>query len=496
MPSAATSHRRSSGSHGDVKRKHRGSDKAGEGQRHGLSRKDSKFDQSDQAGATVSGGESNRGLESQVETTTNLPSLPQNLTSEAGPSTEDLDSLDISSFLAQRSQGMNTLFSLPELDARLDPASPLLRGPPSLRPSMVDQPYRAEPVHAPNMPGEGSVPARAPSPPPAVRPQSFSADLASSLPPPQPSVLQAQRTYSGYDHLSWTLSHRPLVLRPLYRSFKHLHHRLLLHLQDELAELEDELRHLDSEIRSHYSSRPTSRRFEDRAEGPVEDLYGRRERLFKAVQARLTAYQEIVRDLKAWKTDFIAPDEDARQDYKNWLNKNSALAEEETQFLDSADLVDIGSEKVVNESAKEEEIWPSKLATSLQPQIIVTIIVVILLPSFSWRVVALATFCLLLQSLPMLLKARAVVQELLGRRKLWSSPSQSSLWMIGGALLIVAVAIGAIGSYSSANSNIKSASVLAPATVTVTTTIKTARSYSPTRLPSRSTIPGHCPPGV
>jgi hypothetical protein len=37
-------------------------------------------------------------------------------------------------------------------------------------------------------------------------------------------------------------------IKPLYRKFEQLNHRVLLHLQDEIAELEEELRVLDETI--------------------------------------------------------------------------------------------------------------------------------------------------------------------------------------------------------------------------------------------------------
>ncbi|KAL9071034.1 MAG: hypothetical protein Q9157_005610, partial [Trypethelium eluteriae] len=61
-------------------------------------------------------------------------------------------------------------------------------------------------------------------------------------------------------------------LRPIYRKFEHLNHRILLYLQDEVAELEDELRRLDESIAQASAraagkekSLPASRRAEAKA---------------------------------------------------------------------------------------------------------------------------------------------------------------------------------------------------------------------------------------
>jgi hypothetical protein len=48
--------------------------------------------------------------------------------------------------------------------------------------------------------------------------------------------------------LSQSACKEDLPVKPLYRKFEQLNHRVLLHLQDEIAELEEELRVLDEMI--------------------------------------------------------------------------------------------------------------------------------------------------------------------------------------------------------------------------------------------------------
>lgn len=78
----------------------------------------------------------------------------------------------------------------------------------------------------------------------------------------------SKTTLVGYEQLAKKLSEAPATIRPAYRKFEALHHRILLHVQDELCELEEHLRRLD-EISAQIGHRdesgtclPSSRRAE------------------------------------------------------------------------------------------------------------------------------------------------------------------------------------------------------------------------------------------
>ena len=87
----------------------------------------------------------------------------------------------------------------------------------------------------------------------------------------QQQLLQAQKgesNRSGYNLLASRLSdvqenEKPMIA-PLYRKFTRLNHRILLHLQDELAEMEEQLQQLDFYIARCKPSpaSPESRRAE------------------------------------------------------------------------------------------------------------------------------------------------------------------------------------------------------------------------------------------
>ena len=80
---------------------------------------------------------------------------------------------------------------------------------------------------------------------------------------------------------------------PLYRKFEQLNHRVLLHLQDELAELEEELANMDECI-AQYSIRneaghvyPASRR---REKHYGSEVHSRRTELLGRIYLKLGQY--------------------------------------------------------------------------------------------------------------------------------------------------------------------------------------------------------------
>lgn len=55
----------------------------------------------------------------------------------------------------------------------------------------------------------------------------------------------SRTTLAGYELLASKLAEDSSIIRPSYRKFEMMHHRILLHVQDELCELEEHLRRMD-----------------------------------------------------------------------------------------------------------------------------------------------------------------------------------------------------------------------------------------------------------
>ena len=163
------------------------------------------------------------------------------------------------------------------------------------------QPSPALPLYDP---GATSVPALYPFSPPthdaSCYPSPYSAqDHQVQRHDPQFQLDIHKRTVKGYESVAEKLSKsdssQPGAVKPLYRRFKQLNHRILLHLQDEIAELEEELRALDEAIAQTtefflpegQSVPPASRRIDARY---GSDLHYQRTQILGKVFVKMQQY--------------------------------------------------------------------------------------------------------------------------------------------------------------------------------------------------------------
>jgi hypothetical protein len=123
---------------------------------------------------------------------------------------------------------------------------------------------------------------------PVVPPSALSARYQQQIKPH--ALPRAEKIpVTGYELLASRLSYsrdadeRGERIRPMYRKFEALNHRLLLHLQDEISELEEQLHRLDNaDTQSRRTDRfivPASRRAAAQAGGELQwhktDVLGR-----------------------------------------------------------------------------------------------------------------------------------------------------------------------------------------------------------------------------
>ncbi|KAF7596446.1 hypothetical protein BBP40_001753 [Aspergillus hancockii] len=171
---------------------------------------------------------------------------------------------------------------------------------------------------------------------------------------------QSSPVPSGYGLLTWQLNSavdKENHLPPLYRRFEDLNHRVLLYLQDEIAQMEEEVRVLDEyEEMNRVSAAeqegtkivPASRRMDAQAQ-VYSSLHYRREEIMTALIHKtqqynnaLSAYSKVLQTLPC------ASDKDI-DTYRNWMNENSPIAIAETRFLDhDKDLVSLTSRATSN----------------------------------------------------------------------------------------------------------------------------------------------------
>ncbi|KAH8772024.1 hypothetical protein F5882DRAFT_175466 [Hyaloscypha sp. PMI_1271] len=148
---------------------------------------------------------------------------------------------------------------------------------------------------------------------------------------------------TGYELLASRLSYsrdaeeRGERIRPMYRKFEALNHRLLLHLQDEISELEEQLHRLDNaDTQSRRADRyivPASRRAAAQAGGELQwhkmDILGK-------IGYKLGQYNQALSSFNS--TQALAPPDPEDIDlYRTYLETERPIAEHETHFLDPAD---------------------------------------------------------------------------------------------------------------------------------------------------------------
>ncbi|OJI85251.1 hypothetical protein ASPTUDRAFT_119801 [Aspergillus tubingensis CBS 134.48] len=167
---------------------------------------------------------------------------------------------------------------------------------------------------------------------------------------------------SGYSLLATRLSSATETqeprLPPLYRRFENLNHRVLLHLQDEIAQMEEDLRLVDEyeELQRAATAEqegtkmlPASRRMDAQAQ-VYSSVHYRREELLSAL-ARKTeqysnAYSRVLQTLPRASTQDI-------NTYRNWMKQTNPVIAAETRFLDyTKDLISLTPRMASTSTAK------------------------------------------------------------------------------------------------------------------------------------------------
>ncbi|KAL5441497.1 hypothetical protein PMIN05_004431 [Paraphaeosphaeria minitans] len=162
--------------------------------------------------------------------------------------------------------------------------------------------------------------------------------------PPGPDL--SKTTMAGYELLADKLSQgsedsqaklgKEAVV-PMYRKFERLNHRVLLHLQDEIAELEEELRYLDecvaqcSPIDNAGRHHPASRRGDARYGG---ELHYRRTELLGRIYLKLGQYNSALTSFTTMVKMLDPANAEDVQAYRSWMEKRTPIEHAETRFLE------------------------------------------------------------------------------------------------------------------------------------------------------------------
>ena len=177
---------------------------------------------------------------------------------------------------------------------------------------------------------------RWPSPPVPAPPQTMNGHIAHHGPPPAPDAPDlSQRTLAGYEELALELSASRSPVKPLYRKFEYLNHRILLHLQDELSELEEQLRTVDEIIAqmdpgiAEGQKTPASRRG-DNFHG---EIHLRRTHLLGNIFVKTEQYNRAMSAYASMAKDSLPANEGQVSAYQQWMAKHSPIHEVEQRFL-------------------------------------------------------------------------------------------------------------------------------------------------------------------
>lgn len=187
-----------------------------------------------------------------------------------------------------------------------------------------------------------------PSPPAAV-PQAASPPMVNGnvVDPERPPAPDApdltHHTVAGYEMLALELSSAASPVKPLYRKFEYLNHRILLHLQDELCELEEQLRLADEIIAqmdpalSEGHRTPASRRGEAYSSS---EIHHRRTSLLGRIFLKTEQYNRAMSSYATMTKSSGSPEAEQVHAYQQWMCEHAPVHEVEARFLHrSEDLI-------------------------------------------------------------------------------------------------------------------------------------------------------------
>lgn len=210
-------------------------------------------------------------------------------------------------------------------------------------------------------------------PPPALSHLGHSPTQSHFRPfPPQPAFSHIENVpLSGYQLLATKLTGQlgGMHVRPIYRRFETLNHRLLLYLQDEIVELEEQLHGLDtSDTQARMFSNgilPASRRQEMLHNS---DAYWRKADILGKIGYKLWQYNKLLVSFRDT-TDLPCPTMNDVHDYRAFVGNGNHVVEDETKFLAmTADLVTVDATLLRGQSEYSEDVMTPMPRSATDPE--------------------------------------------------------------------------------------------------------------------------------
>lgn len=178
--------------------------------------------------------------------------------------------------------------------------------------------------------------APAPAPPPAMN-----GHLSPTERTAAPDTLDlAHGNLTGYEMLATELANRESSFKPLYRKFEYLHHRVLLHVQDELSELEEQLRAIDQTIAQIDTGSCDGHKTPPSRRGEAfhgNEIHHRRTYLLGRIFQKTEQYNKAMSAYASMANESAPADREQVDRYKEWMSKHAPVHEVETRFLQCED---------------------------------------------------------------------------------------------------------------------------------------------------------------
>lgn len=191
------------------------------------------------------------------------------------------------------------------------------------------------------------------------------------FPQPAPFPFNEPIPLSGYQLLAAKLAGDVggAQVKPIYRRFEALNHRLLLSLQDEIADFEEQLSALDASDTKNRTYPggiyPASHRQEAAANG---ELYWRKGEVLSKIGYRLHQYNKLLISFRDT-TDLPAPTINDIREYQGFLNHGNYVTSDETRFLSATnDLITLDEGMLRGTDDYSEDLLTPMPRSAIEPE--------------------------------------------------------------------------------------------------------------------------------
>ncbi|KAL2210926.1 hypothetical protein CC79DRAFT_1366300 [Sarocladium strictum] len=208
-------------------------------------------------------------------------------------------------------------------------------------------------------------------PPPPPMSHIGGSPMQPRFPQPSPFPFNEPIPLSGYQLLAAKLAGDVggAQVKPIYRRFEALNHRLLLSLQDELGDFEEQLSALDASDTKNRTYPggiyPASHRQEAVANG---DLYWRKGEVLSKIGYRLHQYNKLLISFRDT-TDLPAPTINDIREYQGFLNHGNYVTSDETRFLSATnDLITLDEGMLRGTDEYSEDLLTPMPRSATEPE--------------------------------------------------------------------------------------------------------------------------------